>query len=147
MSSWAPASVFTNQLFPFSAAITESSITAKCSTCFICRSPSRGKCYLSIDEGRYKVRRLRITGVIKSSGGLSNLQTQRGTWEEPDDGSGSEHDDEDEDEQTEDENYGFESDWEEEETTASAVRDVISADKYEENIKKGTFLLPLLFSL
>ncbi|KAF7825856.1 ankyrin repeat domain-containing protein EMB506, chloroplastic-like [Senna tora] len=136
MSAWAPASVFTNQPFPFSATVAaESSINTKCNASFICKSTSSGRCYLAVSEDCYKVRRLRIKGVTKSTRGLSNLKTQQGIWEEPDDGSGSEYDEEEE-QQMEDENFGLESDWEEEETTASAVNGATSGYQYRENIKK-----------
>lgn len=147
MCSWAPASVFTYKVSQFSATITESSINTKCNASFVCKS-SRERWYLSVAEACYKVRRLRVCGAIKSTRGLSTLQTQQGTWEEPDDGSGSEYDDEgEEDEQMEDENFGFESDWEEEEKTTSAVNHVITADKFGADIKKGTFLIAVLFSV
>ncbi|KAI9077711.1 hypothetical protein K1719_040317 [Acacia pycnantha] len=135
MSCWSPASVFTNQLIPLSAASTKSDVNIKSSTSFIC-SPSQGRCYLSVSESHHKVRRLRISGVVKSGQKLTKFLAQQGTWEEPDDGSGSESDEEEEDEETEDENYGFESDWEEEEITSSAVNSVISVDKYGEDIKQ-----------
>ncbi|XP_054783255.1 ankyrin repeat domain-containing protein EMB506, chloroplastic isoform X1 [Prosopis cineraria] len=123
MSYWSLSSVLNNQPMPLSAASTKSSVHIESSACFI-SSLSQRRCCLSVAEDYCKIRRLRISGVIKYRQGLSHLQVQQGTWEEPDDGSGSEYDDDEEDEQTEDENYGFESDWEEEGITTSAINDI-----------------------
>ncbi|XP_028790515.1 ankyrin repeat domain-containing protein EMB506, chloroplastic [Neltuma alba] len=134
MSYWSPASVFSNHPIPLSPASTISYVTIISGTGFMC-SRSQGRCYLSVSDNHCKIRRLGISGVLKSRQGLTDFQAQQGTWEEPDDGSGSEYDEE-EDEQTEDENYGFESDWEEEEITSSAVNGVSSVDNCEEDFKK-----------
>lgn len=151
MGSWATASALTNKFIPLSVSITESSMNSKLSTSFhkLYRSKKKGKFSLSFSRDNYKVE---SNGETKSARKVSYLQTwkKQGAWEEPDIDSDSDNEfGDDEDEEVEDENLGFESDWEEEESKTSAITDVsiTSTDKYEEQVKRGTFLVLVSFSL
>lgn len=151
MGSWATASALTNKFIPLSVSITESSMTSKLSTSFhkLYRSKKKGKFSLSFSRDNYKVE---SNGETKSARKVSYLQTwkKQGAWEEPDIDSDSDNEfGDDEDEEVEDENLGFESDWEEEESKTSAITDVsiTSTDKYEEQVKRGAFLVLVSFSL
>jgi len=130
MDCLATSPVLSNKLIPFPT--TNSKLGA--SFHIIYRSTTKQKLRLSFSrencEGRSNV-------AIKSSRGVSSLQTQQehGTWEEPDIGNNS--DDEYDDE--EDKSLGFKNDGEQKETETQ--------DEYEERIKKGTFFFHVTFSL
>ncbi|XP_062152774.1 ankyrin repeat domain-containing protein EMB506, chloroplastic [Alnus glutinosa] len=132
MASWAAATFSSNQLVPLPAVVTAAA--APCSSCRanllkVC-SPRRGRLYFFVAENDSRLR----TFVVASNR-VSTLQTQPGTWEDPDDGSGSDY--EEEDEEVEENNLDYESDWEEERNASATVSvDKPTTNEYEEDLVK-----------
>lgn len=142
MASWATATFSSNQLVPLSAVVTAAA--APCSSCRanflkVC-SPRRGRLYLFVAENHSRLRTFEV-----ASNRVSTLQTQPGTWEDPDDGSGS--DCEEEDEEVEENNLDYESDWEEERNASATVSvDKPTTNEYEEDLVKGSYFARTLYS-
>ncbi|CAJ2661661.1 ankyrin repeat domain-containing protein EMB506, chloroplastic [Trifolium pratense] len=136
MGCLATSSVLSNQFIPFSTTVTNSTTNSKLGASFhrVYRNTTKEKSCLSFVRDNYEVRIGRNV-AIKSSRGVSSLQTlqENGTWEEPDIGSDSDNEDGDE----EGESLGFESNREDEETKTSAMSgvNITSQDEYE-RIKK-----------
>lgn len=142
MVSCATVTFSSNQLVPLSAVVT--SAAAPCSSCranFLKVSfPRRGRFYFFVAENHSRLR----TSVVKSNR-ASTLQTQQGTWEDPDDGSDSDYDEEDEEVEANDLDY--ESDWEEErDASATTSVDKPTTNKYEEDLVKGSYFARTLYS-
>lgn len=130
MDCLATSPVLSNKLIPFPT--TNSKLGASFQKIY--RSTTKQKSRLSFSRENCESR---SNVAIKSSRGVSSLQTQQElrTWEDPDIRSDS--DDEYGDE--EDKSLGFKNDGEQKETETQ--------DEYEERIKKGTFVFQVIFSL
>ncbi|XP_041006216.1 ankyrin repeat domain-containing protein EMB506, chloroplastic [Juglans microcarpa x Juglans regia] len=132
MVSWATATFSSNQLIPFSAAVSAAAAPySSCTANFlnVC-SPRRGRFDFFVAKNHSRVR----TSVVMSNR-VSSLQTQLSTWEDPDDGSGSEYDEEDE--EMEENDLDYESDWEEERNVSATTSvEKPTTNKYEEDLVK-----------